>query len=159
MSFVIINLIDISHRFRLDFGIFLPWICWVLRLYLVFPGFEILAFPCNQFLKQEPGSSEQAQEFACTRYKAEYPIFHKVKETIICIFIALCKISIICFGASNTVLISILSIMTNCWLFLLVDFVDQMLLFQINILFSYFTPKFSVLFIFHRCWKKTILIV
>ncbi|RVW54850.1 putative glutathione peroxidase 4 [Vitis vinifera] len=46
-------------------------------------GFEILAFPCNQFLKQEPGSSEQAQEFACTRYKAEYPIFHKVKETII----------------------------------------------------------------------------
>ncbi|XP_059593829.1 probable glutathione peroxidase 5 isoform X1 [Vitis vinifera] len=42
-------------------------------------GFEILAFPCNQFLKQEPGSSEQAQEFACTRYKAEYPIFHKVR--------------------------------------------------------------------------------
>ncbi|CAI0395330.1 unnamed protein product [Linum tenue] len=40
-------------------------------------GFEILAFPCNQFLNQEPGSSEEAQEFACTRYKAEYPIFHK----------------------------------------------------------------------------------
>ncbi|KAF1881378.1 hypothetical protein Lal_00023414 [Lupinus albus] len=41
-------------------------------------GFEILAFPCNQFLKQEPGSSQQAQEFACTRYKAEYPIFGKI---------------------------------------------------------------------------------
>ena len=40
--------------------------------------FEILAFPCNQFLKQEPGTSEDAQEFACTRYKAEYPIFQKV---------------------------------------------------------------------------------
>ncbi|GAA0184285.1 peroxidase [Lithospermum erythrorhizon] len=42
-------------------------------------GFEILAFPCNQFLKQEPGSSQEAQEFACTRFKAEYPIFGKVK--------------------------------------------------------------------------------
>lgn len=43
-------------------------------------GFEILAFPCNQFLKQEPGTSEDAQQFACTRYKAEYPIFQKVLE-------------------------------------------------------------------------------
>ncbi|RDX87672.1 putative glutathione peroxidase 4 [Mucuna pruriens] len=42
-------------------------------------GLEILAFPCNQFLKQEPGSSQQAEEFACTRYKAEYPIFGKVR--------------------------------------------------------------------------------
>ncbi|KAG9457410.1 hypothetical protein H6P81_001918 [Aristolochia fimbriata] len=41
--------------------------------------FEILAFPCNQFLRQEPGSSENAKEFACTRYKAEYPIFQKVR--------------------------------------------------------------------------------
>ncbi|KAJ6674837.1 GLUTATHIONE PEROXIDASE 5-RELATED [Salix viminalis] len=42
-------------------------------------GLEILAFPCNQFLKQEPGTSEDAQNFACTRYKADYPIFHKVR--------------------------------------------------------------------------------
>ncbi|KAG8389374.1 hypothetical protein BUALT_Bualt02G0222600 [Buddleja alternifolia] len=42
-------------------------------------GFEILAFPCNQFLYQEPGSSEEAEQFACTRFKAEYPIFQKVK--------------------------------------------------------------------------------
>ncbi|KAH7577507.1 hypothetical protein ACOSP7_001570 [Xanthoceras sorbifolium] len=42
-------------------------------------GFEILAFPCNQFLKQEPGTSQDAEEFACTRYKAEYPIFQKVR--------------------------------------------------------------------------------
>ncbi|KAM0954220.1 putative glutathione peroxidase [Dioscorea sansibarensis] len=41
--------------------------------------FEILAFPCNQFLRQEPGTSSEAKEFACTRYKAEYPIFQKVK--------------------------------------------------------------------------------
>lgn len=42
-------------------------------------GFEILAFPCNQFLKQEPGTSEEAEQFACTRFKAEYPIFQKVR--------------------------------------------------------------------------------
>ncbi|CAK9175839.1 unnamed protein product [Ilex paraguariensis] len=42
-------------------------------------GFEILAFPCNQFMKQEPGTSQEAQEFACTRFKAEYPIFQKVR--------------------------------------------------------------------------------
>lgn len=37
-----------------------------------------MAFPCNQFLKKEPGTSEEAQDFACSRYKAEYPIFGKV---------------------------------------------------------------------------------
>lgn len=41
-------------------------------------GLEILAFPCNQFGGQEPGSNEQILEFACTRFKAEYPIFDKV---------------------------------------------------------------------------------
>ncbi|MCE3050700.1 Phospholipid hydroperoxide glutathione peroxidase, mitochondrial [Datura stramonium] len=41
-------------------------------------GFEVLAFPCNQFLKQEPGTSQEAQEFACTRFTAGYPIFQKV---------------------------------------------------------------------------------
>ncbi|KAK4376287.1 hypothetical protein RND71_006964 [Anisodus tanguticus] len=42
-------------------------------------GFEVLAFPCNQFLKQEPLTSEEARQFACTRFKAEYPIFQKVR--------------------------------------------------------------------------------
>ncbi|KAG2540617.1 hypothetical protein PVAP13_9NG576542 [Panicum virgatum] len=41
--------------------------------------FEILAFPCNQFLRQEPGTAEQAKDFACTRFKAEYPVFQKVR--------------------------------------------------------------------------------
>ncbi|MBA0773441.1 hypothetical protein Gotri_008716 [Gossypium trilobum] len=41
-------------------------------------GFEILAFPCNQFGGQEPGNNEEILEFACTRFKAEYPIFDKV---------------------------------------------------------------------------------
>ncbi|CAD6203704.1 unnamed protein product [Miscanthus lutarioriparius] len=41
--------------------------------------FEILAFPCNQFLRQEPGSNQQIKDFACTRFKAEYPVFQKVR--------------------------------------------------------------------------------
>ncbi|KAL9286450.1 putative phospholipid hydroperoxide glutathione peroxidase 6 [Arabidopsis thaliana] len=41
-------------------------------------GFEILAFPCNQFGNQEPGTNEEIVQFACTRFKAEYPIFDKV---------------------------------------------------------------------------------
>ncbi|CAM8909548.1 unnamed protein product [Rhodiola kirilowii] len=41
-------------------------------------GLEILAFPCNQFGGQEPGTNDQIVEFACTRFKAEYPIFDKV---------------------------------------------------------------------------------
>ncbi|KAL6838238.1 hypothetical protein ACP4OV_031910 [Aristida adscensionis] len=46
---------------------------------LRYADFEILAFPCNQFLRQEPGTAEQAKDFACTRFKAEYPVFQKVR--------------------------------------------------------------------------------
>ncbi|XP_020526541.1 probable phospholipid hydroperoxide glutathione peroxidase isoform X2 [Amborella trichopoda] len=42
-------------------------------------GLEILAFPCNQFGGQEPGSNEEIIEVACTRFKAEFPIFDKVE--------------------------------------------------------------------------------
>ncbi|XP_027915488.1 probable phospholipid hydroperoxide glutathione peroxidase [Vigna unguiculata] len=42
-------------------------------------GFEILAFPCNQFAGQEPGNNEEIQEVVCTRFKAEFPIFDKVE--------------------------------------------------------------------------------
>lgn len=41
--------------------------------------FEILAFPCNQFMRQEPGTGMEAKDFACTRYQAEYPMFQKVR--------------------------------------------------------------------------------
>lgn len=44
-------------------------------------GLEILAFPCNQFGGQEPGSIEDIQQMVCTRFKAEYPIFDKVATT------------------------------------------------------------------------------
>ncbi|XP_071716902.1 probable glutathione peroxidase 5 [Rutidosis leptorrhynchoides] len=42
-------------------------------------GFEILAFPCNQFLQQEPGPTEETVQYVCERFNAEYPIFDKVK--------------------------------------------------------------------------------
>ncbi|KAI7743106.1 hypothetical protein M8C21_013600 [Ambrosia artemisiifolia] len=41
-------------------------------------GLEILAFPSNQFNGQEPGTNDEIQEFVCTRFKAEYPVFAKV---------------------------------------------------------------------------------
>lgn len=41
-------------------------------------GFEILAFPCNQFGGQESGTNSDIKQFACTRFKAEFPIFDKV---------------------------------------------------------------------------------
>ncbi|CAN6241459.1 unnamed protein product [Urochloa humidicola] len=47
-------------------------------LHKKYGGLEILAFPCNQFGGQEPGTNQQITEFACTRFKAEYPIFGKV---------------------------------------------------------------------------------
>eukprot|EP00850_Spirogloea_muscicola_P010688 SM000064S19710 [mRNA] locus=s64:21728:23834:+ [translate_table: standard] len=40
--------------------------------------FEILAFPCNQFGGQEPGGPQEIKEFACSRYKAEFPLFAKI---------------------------------------------------------------------------------
>uniref|UniRef100_A0A166HCU8 Glutathione peroxidase n=1 Tax=Daucus carota subsp. sativus TaxID=79200 RepID=A0A166HCU8_DAUCS len=43
--------------------------------------FEILAFPCNQFLKQAPGTGEQLQNYACEKFQAEYPVFQKVSCT------------------------------------------------------------------------------
>jgi len=42
-------------------------------------GFEILAFPCNQFGKQEPGSSEEIQKFCNTKFSVTFPLFGKIK--------------------------------------------------------------------------------
>lgn len=42
-------------------------------------GFEILAFPCNQFGAQEPGSEEEIANFCDLNYKTSFPLFSKVK--------------------------------------------------------------------------------
>jgi len=42
-------------------------------------GFEILAFPCNQFGDQEPGSSEEIQKFCSTKFSVTFPLFEKIE--------------------------------------------------------------------------------
>jgi len=41
-------------------------------------AFAVLAFPCNQFGAQEPGSAEEIQTFCSTRYDVTFPIFGKI---------------------------------------------------------------------------------
>lgn len=41
-------------------------------------GFEILAFPCNQFGSQEPGTNADIKQFAAG-YGAKFPLFAKIK--------------------------------------------------------------------------------
>lgn len=41
-------------------------------------GFTVLAFPCNQFGAQEPGSNAEILEFAKSRYNANFPMFAKI---------------------------------------------------------------------------------
>ena len=40
--------------------------------------FSVLAFPCNQFGAQEPGSNEEITEFCSLNYQNTFPIFAKV---------------------------------------------------------------------------------
>lgn len=42
-------------------------------------GFEILAFPCNQFMSQEPGTDAEIKAFAQNLYSAEFPLFAKTE--------------------------------------------------------------------------------
>lgn len=42
-------------------------------------GFSVLAFPCNQFGAQEPGSNAEIAEFCETRFHVTFPIFAKVE--------------------------------------------------------------------------------
>ena len=41
-------------------------------------GFEVLGFPCNQFMGQEPGTAEEIREFCDTSYHVSFPIFEKI---------------------------------------------------------------------------------
>lgn len=41
-------------------------------------GLEILAFPCNDYGAQEPGSNQEIQQFCETRYGVTFPLFDKV---------------------------------------------------------------------------------
>ena len=39
----------------------------------------MLAFPCNQFGAQEPGSDAEILEFATSNYDVTFPMFHKIE--------------------------------------------------------------------------------
>jgi glutathione peroxidase len=41
-------------------------------------GFEVLAFPCNQFGAQEPGSAEEIATFCSINYDVTFPVFAKI---------------------------------------------------------------------------------
>ena len=41
-------------------------------------GLEILGFPCNQFLEQEPGTNEEIQSFCSLNYNVTFPLFAKI---------------------------------------------------------------------------------
>ena len=42
-------------------------------------GFTVLAFPCNQFGKQEPGTDAEILAFATSKYGVEFPMFSKIE--------------------------------------------------------------------------------
>jgi glutathione peroxidase len=41
-------------------------------------GFEIIGFPANNFLGQEPGSNQEIKEFCETNYNVQFPLFEKI---------------------------------------------------------------------------------
>jgi glutathione peroxidase len=41
-------------------------------------GFEVLAFPCNQFGGQEPGSAEEIDSFCKVNFGVSFPLFAKI---------------------------------------------------------------------------------
>ena len=42
-------------------------------------GFEILAFPSNDFGGQEPGTNEEIKNFCTSKYDVTFPMFDKIK--------------------------------------------------------------------------------
>jgi glutathione peroxidase len=41
-------------------------------------GVEVIGFPCNQFMGQEPGTDDEIQEFCKTTYDVTFPVLSKV---------------------------------------------------------------------------------
>ena len=42
-------------------------------------GFSVLAFPCNQFGAQEPGTEAEIQSFCDLNYQTSFPLFSKIE--------------------------------------------------------------------------------
>ena len=41
-------------------------------------GFEVLGFPANNFMGQEPGSNEEIKQFCALKFKTTFPLFAKI---------------------------------------------------------------------------------
>lgn len=41
-------------------------------------GFTVIAFPCNDFGAQEPGTAEEIREFCQTKYSVSFPLMEKI---------------------------------------------------------------------------------
>ncbi len=79
------KLVDYSHKVLLIVNTaskcgFTPQYAGLEKLYENYhnSGFEVLAFPCNQFGSQEPGSDEEIKEFCSTNYQTTFPVFSKI---------------------------------------------------------------------------------
>lgn len=59
---------------------FTPQYAGLEKLYQTYKeqGFSVLAFPCNQFGGQEPGSAEDIQAFCAGNYQVSFPLFEKI---------------------------------------------------------------------------------
>ena len=42
-------------------------------------GLVVLGFPCNQFLRQEPGTADEIREFCRVNYGVTFPLFAKIE--------------------------------------------------------------------------------
>jgi len=42
-------------------------------------GFSVIGFPCNQFMGQEPGTSEEIASFCSTTYGVTFPLMEKIE--------------------------------------------------------------------------------
>ncbi|MGB2109079.1 MAG: glutathione peroxidase [Marinobacter vinifirmus] len=42
-------------------------------------GFEVLGFPCNQFLSQDPGDENAISQFCSLNYGVSFPMFAKIE--------------------------------------------------------------------------------
>jgi len=60
---------------------FTPQYAGLQKLYETYQeqGLEILAFPCNQFGQQEPGTDEEIQQFCQINYDITFPVFSKIE--------------------------------------------------------------------------------
>ena len=46
-------------------------------------GFTVIAFPCNQFLSQESGTSDEIQKFVTEKYGVTFPVMEKSNVQVI----------------------------------------------------------------------------